>query len=74
MIARDPQFQHRMPWISKDRLDADMLPFPVKISETELPMPTRAPNLGQDTDAILSRVAGYDPARIKSLRSDKVVF
>ena len=27
-IVDDPQFQYRMPWIPKERLDADMLPLP----------------------------------------------
>ena len=30
-IVDDPQFQHRMPWISKDILDADMLQYPIKL-------------------------------------------
>jgi len=68
-IAGDPQFQHRLPWVSKDRLEADMLPFPLHhLDGTRLPDPTRAPNAGEHTDDILTSVAGYDSDRIARLR------
>lgn len=72
-IAGDPQFQHRLPWIPAQRLDADMLPFPVAVTDAELPVPTRAPNVGQHTDEVL-RLAGYDDAAIAALREGEVVF
>ena len=72
-IPDDPQFQHRLPWIGAGSLDADMLPFPVKLSGAELPVPARAPDVGQHTDEIL-RDAGYDAARIEELRAGGVVF
>ena len=72
-IASDPQFQHRFEWVSQDDLDADMLAFPVKFDRTDLPRPARAPGIGQDTDAILSEVVGYDPERVKALRDRDVV-
>jgi crotonobetainyl-CoA:carnitine CoA-transferase CaiB-like acyl-CoA transferase len=72
-IADDPQFQERLAWIPQERLDADMLPFPVKVTDAELPVPERAPDVGQHTDEVL-RQAGYDDARIDELRQAGVVF
>jgi crotonobetainyl-CoA:carnitine CoA-transferase CaiB-like acyl-CoA transferase len=73
-IVDDPQFQARMPWISKDILDVDMLPYPVKIAGGELATPTKAPNVGQHSDEVLGTTLGYDKAKIKSLRESGVVF
>ena len=73
-ITQDPQFQARMPWIPAARLDADMLPFPVLFTDAQLPVPTRAPNVGEHTDDVLERIAGYDAAQVKALRDAGVVF
>jgi crotonobetainyl-CoA:carnitine CoA-transferase CaiB-like acyl-CoA transferase len=70
----DPQFRHRFQWISKEILDADMLPYPVKFTDCEPPVPTRAPDVGQHTDAVLTELAGYDAAKVKALRDAGVVF
>jgi len=67
-LIKDPQFEARLPWIPKEQLGADMLPFPVKIVGEELAWPRRAPTLGQHTDEILRDRLGYDDARIASLR------
>jgi crotonobetainyl-CoA:carnitine CoA-transferase CaiB-like acyl-CoA transferase len=68
-IADDPQFADRMPWIPKERLGADQLPLPVKlVGGDSLPVPTKAPELGEHTDAVLADVLGYDEARIAALR------
>ncbi len=69
----DPQFQDRMPWISKEILGADMLPNPVKIIGGELPIPRKAPECGQHSDEILSEVLGYDAARIAELHEKGVL-
>jgi crotonobetainyl-CoA:carnitine CoA-transferase CaiB-like acyl-CoA transferase len=45
-----------------------MLPFPVKLVGEELPSPAKAPSVGEHTDAVLSRVLGYDAAKIAKLR------
>jgi crotonobetainyl-CoA:carnitine CoA-transferase CaiB-like acyl-CoA transferase len=73
-IVDDPQFQYRMPFIPKERLDADMLRYPVFFSDGELVTPTRAPNVGEHTDEVLSDFAGYDAGKIKALREAGVVF
>jgi crotonobetainyl-CoA:carnitine CoA-transferase CaiB-like acyl-CoA transferase len=67
-IGDDAQFQARMPWIPKERLDADMLPYPVMVDGEGLPHPQRAPGPGQHTDEILRDVAGYDDDRVDELR------
>ena len=72
-IADDPQFQHRLPWIPAARLEADMLPLPVRITDAQVPVPERAPDVGEHTDEVL-RDAGYDDRRISELRKSEVVF
>ncbi|MHB1486615.1 MAG: CaiB/BaiF CoA transferase family protein [Acidimicrobiales bacterium] len=72
-IAGDPQFQHRLPWLSRDDLDADMLPFPVKFDRAELPRPTRAPGVGQHTDEVLIDLVGYGAEKVLALRQAGVV-
>lgn len=67
-IAADPQFQDRLPWIPRDRLGADQLPLPIKLVGDELPLPTKAPTVGEHTDEVLRDVLDYDDARLKQLR------
>jgi crotonobetainyl-CoA:carnitine CoA-transferase CaiB-like acyl-CoA transferase len=68
-IADDPQFQTRMPWLPAARLGADMLPTPIRFLDEDLPMPTKAPELGQHTDDILRDVLGYDDDTVDRLRA-----
>src|SRR5437764_9519055 len=58
-LPDDPQFQDRLPWIPKERLGAEQLPLPIKLVGDELPMPTKAPTLGEHTDAVLRDVLDY---------------
>ncbi len=67
-IADDPQFQDRLSWYSAAEHGADMLPFPVKFLEEKLPVPSRAPTVGEHNDDVLQRVLGYDDAQIAKLR------
>jgi crotonobetainyl-CoA:carnitine CoA-transferase CaiB-like acyl-CoA transferase len=67
-LADDPQFLDRLPWIAKERLGADQLPVPLKVVGDELPVPAKAPALGEHTEEVLRDAAGYDDARIKELR------
>jgi crotonobetainyl-CoA:carnitine CoA-transferase CaiB-like acyl-CoA transferase len=67
-IADDPQFQHRFPLYPHAKHGADMLPFPVKFVGEELPAPAHAPTVGEHSEEILTRVLGYDRARIAKLR------
>ncbi len=67
-IADDPQFQDRLPWISRERLGAEQLPFPVKVMDVEVGEPTKAPTVGQHTDEVLADVLGYDQTKVTALR------
>ena len=67
-LADDPQFKARMPWLPKEELGADQLPFPVLLVGEELAHPIKAPTLGQHTDEILRTRLGYDEAKIAALR------
>ncbi|MBW3665706.1 MAG: helix-turn-helix domain-containing protein, partial [Actinobacteria bacterium] len=66
-VTDDPQFQARLPLLPRDRHGSDMLPFPVRIVDEELPPPGRAPTVGQHTHEVLREVAGYDDATIAHL-------
>ncbi|WP_334143669.1 CaiB/BaiF CoA transferase family protein [Rhabdothermincola sp.] len=68
-IAQDPQFQDRLGWIPREVLGAEELPFPVKLVGEELPVPTRAPELGEHSDQVLRELLGYDDERIAALRA-----
>lgn len=72
-IGADPQFQDRLPWISREILGADQLPLPVKIVGDELPIPTKAPTIGQHTESVLRSLLGYDEARIATIRESGAI-
>jgi len=67
-LAEDPQFQVRFPWLPAAEHGADMLPFPVKFREEELPTPSKAPEAGQHTEEVLRETLGYDESRLAALR------
>jgi crotonobetainyl-CoA:carnitine CoA-transferase CaiB-like acyl-CoA transferase len=67
-MAEDPQFQERMSWLPRDVLGAEQIPSPIKFLDEDLPVPTRAPTVGQHTEDVLRSVLGYDDAHIASLR------
>ena len=69
-IGDDPQFQDRLGWIPASRLGAEQLGTPIKILGDELPLPEKAPEVGQHTEAVLRDVLGYDEARVAQLRED----
>jgi crotonobetainyl-CoA:carnitine CoA-transferase CaiB-like acyl-CoA transferase len=68
-IADDPQFQDRFGWIPAERLGCDQLPSPIKFLDTEVPVPTKAPTVGQHTDEVLRDLLGYDDAKIAALKA-----
>jgi crotonobetainyl-CoA:carnitine CoA-transferase CaiB-like acyl-CoA transferase len=67
-IADDPQFQHRLGFIPAERLGADQLPSPIKFVGEELPLPAKAPTVGQHSEDVLRSLLGYDDERIAALR------
>ena len=67
-LADDPQFQDRLPWIPKERVGNDQVPSPIKVIGEDLPLPTKAPTVGEHTEAVLRDVLGYDDLRIAELR------
>ena len=67
-IADDPQFQDRFPWIPREVLGAEQMPTPIKFIDEQLPVPTKAPTVGEHTDAVLRDVLDYDDAKIAALR------
>jgi crotonobetainyl-CoA:carnitine CoA-transferase CaiB-like acyl-CoA transferase len=68
-LADDPQFQDRMPWIPRERVGNDQVPSPIKVIGEEHPLPTKAPEVGEHSDAILREVLGWDDERIAALRA-----
>ena len=67
-ISQDPQFQDRFPLYPHETHAADMMPFPVKFLDEELPAPSRAPTAGEHNEDVLADVLGYDAARIAKLK------
>ncbi|HEY3723461.1 MAG TPA: CoA transferase [Acidimicrobiia bacterium] len=67
-VHDDPQFRDRLSWFPSDVLGADQLPFPVKVAGEEPLLPTKAPEVGEHTDAVLRSVLGLDDDRIAALR------
>src|SRR3954470_7153438 len=67
-IADDPQFQDRFPWIPAERLGAEQQPSPIKYLDIDVPLPTKAPTVGQHTDEVLRTVLGYSDDDIAKLR------
>lgn len=72
----DPQVIHRGMALSMRHPTADTVPgvaSPVKFAATPVVDSQAPPDLGADTDAILSRLLGLDGDRIRALREDGVV-
>jgi crotonobetainyl-CoA:carnitine CoA-transferase CaiB-like acyl-CoA transferase len=67
-LASDPQFVDRFPWIPASRLGAEELPTPIKFIGEDLPLPSKAPTVGEHSDAVLRDLLGYSPAQIAGLR------
>ncbi len=68
-LADDPQFQDRFPWIPAERLGCEQQPSPIKYLDVEVPVPTKAPTVGQHTDEVLADLLGLDDAAISALRA-----
>jgi crotonobetainyl-CoA:carnitine CoA-transferase CaiB-like acyl-CoA transferase len=44
-----------------------MLPFPVRFLGETLPEPSKAPPVGEHSEAVLGKVLGYDAERIAKI-------
>jgi crotonobetainyl-CoA:carnitine CoA-transferase CaiB-like acyl-CoA transferase len=64
----DPQFRDRLPLLPKEQVGADMLPTPIKFVGEQLPMPTKAPTVGEHTEHVLRTVLGWTNDQIVKAR------
>ena len=67
-LTDDPQFKERFPLYAHEKHGADMLPFPVKFRQEELPVPSLASTVGEQSDEVLEDVLGYGADEIAALR------
>jgi len=67
-VADDPQFQDRFPMYPIEGHGAEMMPYPVKFRDAELPTPTQAPTVAEHNDEVLAEVLGYDGTKIAELK------
>ncbi len=68
-LADDPQFRHRLPFMPRERLGAEQLPTPIKLIDESLPVPTRAPTVGEHTEQVLREVLDYGDEQVAALRA-----
>jgi crotonobetainyl-CoA:carnitine CoA-transferase CaiB-like acyl-CoA transferase len=69
----DPHVAYRTQWLPIDEHGADLVRTPIKLLDGDLPTPSKAPTVGQHTDAVLHDVLGYDAAKVASLRATGAV-
>ena len=72
-VVDDPQFQDRLPLFTTEQVGCEQLPLPVKFFDEELPTPTHAPTVGQQTDEVLSDVLGLGEDRLAALRDQGIL-
>ena len=66
-VIGDPQFIDRFTWTTMQQTGCEQLMFPLNIDGEEAPIPTKAPGIGEHTDAVLQRVLGYESQRLAAL-------
>ena len=67
-LKDDPQFQARFEWIPAERLGAEQQPSPIKYLDLDIPLPEKAPTVGQHTDDVLRDLLGKSDDDIAKLR------
>jgi crotonobetainyl-CoA:carnitine CoA-transferase CaiB-like acyl-CoA transferase len=67
-LLDDPQFADRFPLLPAADMGADQLFTPLHFVDEELPHPSKAPTVGQHTEAVLRSVLGYDDNQISAAR------
>ncbi|MCP4907981.1 MAG: CoA transferase [bacterium] len=76
-IVGDPQLAHRQHWVRVEHSNVGSLLTErsgFRLSETDGELRTAGPNLGEHTDAILSRCLGLELEEIERLRVDEVLI
>ena len=68
-LYADPQFEARFDLLPASQVGADMLGTPIKFVDETLPMPEKAPTVGQHTEQVLRNVLGWDDTQIAAARS-----
>ena len=73
-ITKDPQFTDRLPLRPYQEAGTDLMPSPIKLIGEELPQLSKAPVVpGCDTEEVLSKLLGYDAAKIAKLKAAGVL-
>ena len=76
-VGRDPQFQSTGLLVDISHPDYGATKFvgiPVQLSETPGEIRSVAPELGQDTEAVLTDLLGYDWGQIAGLKEKGVII
>ncbi len=68
-LYADPQFKERIDLLPAEQVGADMLPTPIKFVDETLPMPAKAPTVGQHTEQVVRDVLGWDDKQIEAARA-----
>jgi len=69
-LLSDPQFQARLGFRSREQHGTELMPSPIRLIDEELPVPTMSRvSPGEDNEAVLREVLGYDDVRVGTLRS-----
>ncbi len=72
-VVDDPQFQDRLPLFTTEQMGCEQLPLPVRFFDEDLPIPTPAPTVGQQTDEVLSEVLNLSDDRLAELRDQGIL-
>jgi crotonobetainyl-CoA:carnitine CoA-transferase CaiB-like acyl-CoA transferase len=72
-LPKDPHFTERTDWLPAETHGADMLPTPLRFSDSSLSHPGRAPHTGEHSEQVLREVLGYDEERVRNLLSGDAV-
>jgi crotonobetainyl-CoA:carnitine CoA-transferase CaiB-like acyl-CoA transferase len=67
-LLEDPQFADRFDLLPAADLGSDQIFTPLHFVDEKLPIPAKAPTVGQHTDDVLQTVLGWDDARIATAK------
>ena len=71
-IGDDPHFKARMDFYPADALGCEQLPLPAYVNGELPPCPTMAPEVGENTDQVMTEVLGKSTDDIAALRAGGV--